>query len=181
MEKNTEKIWHDYHVHLENFIRSKVTENFVEDLLQEVFIKIHSNIKSLKTEAKLESWLFQITRNTISDYYQRLNITEQLPTWIAQTETDDETLIRQELVSCLAPMIGKLPNKYRLPVQMSELENRTQNEVAVDQGISLSGAKSRVQRGRKLLKKMLESCCELEINKKNQITDYHKKKNSDCC
>jgi RNA polymerase sigma-70 factor (ECF subfamily) len=76
-------------------------------------------------------------------------------------------------------MIHKLPEKYRNAVQMSEIDNKTQKEVAELDGISLTGAKSRVQRGRGLLKSMLHDCCQLEINKQNQVISYEPKK-QDC-
>lgn len=182
VKNTTETIWHKYNARLTGFIRSKVSEDFVDDLLQEVFIKIHANIDSLKTESKLESWLYQITRNTIADYYRTHRITEELPKWIELPQTKEEELIRQELASCLTPMINMLPDKYRRAVQISEVENKTQQEVADQEGLSLSGAKSRVQRGRALLKTMLHDCCEIEINKKNHITDYQvNKTDCDCC
>jgi RNA polymerase sigma-70 factor (ECF subfamily) len=62
---------------------------------------------------------------------------------------------------------------------MSEIDNKTQKEVAELEGVSLSGAKSRVQRGRSLLKGMLYDCCQFEINKKNQVISYVQKK-PDC-
>ena len=151
----------------------------VEDLLQDVFVKIHARIDSLKEGAKIESWLYQITRNTIIDHYRSKRTTEKLPEWIEQAQPEDEETIRKELSSCFEPMIKELPDKYRNAVQMSEMESKTQKEVAVQEGISLSGAKSRVQRGRALLKAMLHECCQFEINKENQIVSYEKK-DQDC-
>ncbi len=72
-------------------------------------------------------------------------------------------------------MVKELPDKYREAVQLSELENRTQKEVAELENISLSGAKSRVQRGRALLKTMLHDCCQIEINQNNQLVSYERK------
>ena len=177
--KATENIWHEYHMKLATFIRSKVAEDVVDDLLQDVFIKIHARIYSLKEEAKLESWLYQITRNTIIDHYRSKRTTDELPDWIEQPQIEEEESIRKELLSCLEPMVNELPDKYRKAVQMSELENKTQQEVAELEGISLSGAKSRVQRGRALLKTMLYDCCQFEINNDNQVVSYEKK-DQDC-
>ena len=150
-----------------------------DDLLQDVFIKVHARIDSLKEDAKLESWLYQITRNTIIDHYRSKRTTEELPDWIEQPQPEEEEVIRKELSSCLEPMVKKLPDKYRKAVQMSEIENKTQKEVAELEGISLSGAKSRVQRGRALLKTMLHDCCQFEINKDNQVVSYEKR-DQDC-
>ena len=150
-----------------------------DDILQEVFIKIHSRIDSLKEGTKLENRLFQITRNTIIDHYRSKKPDEALPEWIAQPLPDDEEIIRGELSVCLDPMIKELPDKYREAIRLSEIERKTQKEVAELEGISLSGAKSRVQRGRSLLKTILHECCEIEVNQKNQLIDYQKR-SKDC-
>jgi len=177
--KVTEKIWHEYQSRLAAFIRSKVAEDAVDDLLQDVFMKIHLRIDSLKDDAKLESWLYQITRNAITDYYRTKRIPKELPDWLEQPQPEEEESIRKELSSCLQPMVGELLDKYRNAIRMSELENRTQKEVAEQEGISLSGAKSRVQRVRALLKTMMDDCCQFEINQKNQVVSYEKKER-DC-
>ena len=164
---------------LSSFIRSKVAEDMVDDLIQDVFMKIHTRIDSLKEGAKIESWLYQITRNTIIDHYRSKRTTEKLPDWIEQAQPETEETIKLELLSCLEPMVKELPDKYRNAVQMSEMESKTQKEVAEQEGISLSGAKSRVQRGRTLLKSMLHDCCDFELNKSNQVVSYDKK-GKDC-
>lgn len=177
--KATEYIWHEYQKRLVAFIRSKVTEDSVDDLLQDVFIKIHLHIDSLKDDTKLESWLYQITRNAITDYYRTKRILEELPEWLEQPQPEEKESIRKELSACLEPMVRELPDKYRTAIQLSEMENKTQKEVAEIERISLSGAKSRVQRGRALLKTILNDCCQFETNQKNQIVSYEKKER-DC-
>ena len=179
----TEKIWHEYQQKLLAFIRTKVNENDIaEDILQEVFIKIHSQISSLEEETKLRSWIYQITRNTIIDHYRTKKTQYDLPEWLEQSEPDDEAIIRQELSLCLTPMIKRLPEKYRLAIQLSELEGKNQKEIAESENLSLSGAKSRVQRGIKLLKSLLYDCCTLEVNNYNHIIDYvEKEKNCNFC
>ena len=177
--KATEDIWFEYHNKLSVFIRTRVADDVAEDILQDVFVKIHTRIDSLKENTKLESWLYQITRNAVIDYYRSKRPTEQLPDWIEQTQSDEDEIIRQELSSCLAPMIEQLPDKYRVAINLSEIERKTQKEVAALEKISLSGAKARVQRGRALLKSMLHDCCQIEINQNNQLVSYEKK-DRDC-
>ena len=180
--KVTENIWNEYRSRLVAFIRSKVAEDMVDDLLQEVFMKIHLRIGSLKDDTKLESWLYQITRNVITDYYRTKRIFEELPEWLEQPQPKEEKSIIKELSSCLEPMVKELPDKYRTAIQLSEIEGKTQKEVAEKEGISLSGAKSRVQRGRAILKTMLDDCCQFEVNNKNQVVSYEKKeKNCKFC
>ena len=171
----TEHIWYEYRIKLSAFIRSKVTEDSVDDILQDVFMKIHTRINSLHDDTKIESWLYQITRHTIIDHYRSRRTTEELPDWLEQAELEEEASNRKALSSCLAPMVKQLPDKYRSAIEMSEIENRTQQELAEQESISLSGAKSRVQRGRALLKAMLYDCCQFELNKHDQIVTYEKK------
>jgi RNA polymerase sigma-70 factor (ECF subfamily) len=175
-----EKVWNKYHANLLAFIRKRVNDKVAaEDILQDIFVRVHSRIDTLENRSRLESWLYQITRNAIIDFYRSHKPLNELPEWIEQPQIGREETNRQELSSCLAPMIQQLPEKYRHAVQLSEIEGRTQKEVAEIENISLSGAKSRVQRGRSLLKEMLHDCCKVEINAKNQIVDYVKK-NGDC-
>ncbi|MDX9958339.1 MAG: RNA polymerase sigma factor SigZ, partial [Spirochaetia bacterium] len=160
----SEKIWQEYHSKLRSFIESKISNDAAaDDILQDVFLKMHNGLNSLKDGTKLESWLYQITRNTIIDYFRTQNLTRDIPEWLAQPETDPGKKITQELSECLQPMIQQLPDTYREAVILSEIKGKTQGEVAQVQGLSLSGAKSRVQRGRALLKDMLAACCRLEF------------------
>ncbi|MDO9546839.1 MAG: RNA polymerase sigma factor SigZ [Pelolinea sp.] len=180
--KTTEDIWFEYHNKLSAFIRNRVANDAAEDILQDVFVKILTRIDSLKENTKLESWLYQITRNAVIDHYRSRRPTENLPDWIEQPRSVENEIIRQELSSCLAPMIGQLPDKYRAAINLSAVEGRTQKEIAELEKISLSGAKSRVQRGRALLKSMLHDCCQIEINHNNELVSYEsKERDSNIC
>ncbi|WP_428625266.1 RNA polymerase sigma factor SigZ [Sedimenticola sp.] len=171
-----EDVWNKYHANLLAFIRKRVNDEVAaEDILQDIFVRVYSRIDTLENRSRFESWLYQITRNAIIDFYRSHKSLDELPEWLEQPQIDSEETNRQELSLCLAPMIQQLPEKYRHAVQLSEIEGRTQKEVAEVENISLSGAKSRVQRGRLLLKEMLHDCCKVEINAKNQIVDYIKK------
>jgi len=176
----TEKIWREYHSKLYAFVVKRVEDHAVaDDIVQDVFLKIHSQIDSLKEETKLESWLYQISRNAVIDYYRTRKPSEVLPEWLAQTETDASVQARRELGACLQPMIEQLPAHYRDALVLSELEGKTQKEVSIEQGISLSGAKSRIQRGRALLQGLMFECCQFEFDSKGKVVDFHTK-NKDC-
>jgi RNA polymerase sigma-70 factor (ECF subfamily) len=137
---------------------------------------MHDGLNSLKDETKLKSWLYQIARNAIIDYFRSQKPTIDIPDWLSQPKTDPSEKVTQELSECLQPMIQLLPENYRDAVILSELKGLTQNEVAKLQGISLSGAKSRVQRGRTLLKNMLDDCCRLEFDHSGRLCDYERKR-----
>lgn len=178
-----EEVWKEYHSKLHAFIAKRVDDySAAEDILQGVFVKIYSQMDSLKEETKLESWLYQITRNAVIDYYRTRKSSVELPEWLSQPEVDPSAQAIQELEACLRPMIEQLPTNYRDALVLSELEGKTQLEVSKKQKISLSGAKSRIQRGRSLLKGMMFECCQFEFDHKGKVVDYNiKNKGCDSC
>ena len=172
----SEKVWHEYHARLRSFIKSRVIDDTAtDDTLQNVFLKMHTGLASLKDKTKLKSWLYQIARNAIIDYFRSRKPTVEVPEWLPQPETNPGEKVAQELSKCLQPMIQLLPENYREAVILSELNGLTQKEVAQVQGISISGAKSRVQRGRAILKNMLAECCRLEFDHSGRLCDYERK------
>ncbi|MDP6778409.1 MAG: RNA polymerase sigma factor SigZ [Candidatus Latescibacteria bacterium] len=173
----TESIWRQHHARLHSFIQSRVGDPSVaDDILQDVFLRIHSRIDSLKESGKIQSWIYQIARNAIIDHYRAHRRMEELPETLVAPETEDDGDAWREIGGCLRPMVESLPEPYRQAVIMSELVGMTQKEVAEEQGISFSGAKSRVQRGRKMVKDMLLQCCRFEFDNRGTITDYESKR-----
>jgi RNA polymerase sigma-70 factor (ECF subfamily) len=179
----SEKVWHEYHARLRAFVRSRISDDATsDDILQNVFLKMHSGLPSLKDESKLKSWLYQIARNAVIDHYRSQKPVVELSESLPQPTTDPAEKAAQELTDCMLPMIQRLPVNYREAIILSELKGMTQGEVAQVQGISLSGAKSRVQRGRALLKGMLVECCRLEFDHRGRLCDYEQKYGScDVC
>jgi RNA polymerase sigma-70 factor (ECF subfamily) len=176
----SEKVWQEYQSRLRTFIRNRISnDSATDDILQDVFLKMHAGLASLKDETKLKSWLYKIARNAIIDYFRSQKPAVDIPEWFPQAETDPNEKITQELSNCLQPMIQLLPENYREAVILSELKGLTQKEVAQIQGTSLSGAKSRVQRGRALLKNMLTDCCRLQFDHSGRLCDYERK-DGDC-
>ena len=169
MSETTVHTWDLFSEYVFNFIKTKVkTEEDAKDILQEVFLKIHLNIEKLKETEKIQSWIFNITRNTINDHWKK-----QKPTSSEKEIPELDSLENEDYTSyfevCLKSMISNLPDKYREAIQLSEIDNKKQKEIAETLNISYSGLKSRVQRGRVLLKNHFKECCNIQINKAGQI------------
>jgi RNA polymerase sigma-70 factor, ECF subfamily len=171
-----EEIWEQFDHNLKGFIRRRVrNEGDAEDILQEVFLKIHSNIDGLREADKVGAWLHQITRNAIVDYYRRPGSTLASPLEAADGMVDGTAEVGDfdEGLACLKPMIAGLPEKYRRALELTEYGGMTQREAAAELGISVSGAKSRVQRARARLREMLLDCCHFEFDHLGNILDYN--------
>lgn len=172
MLNQTESIWNEFSENLHTFILRRVRdEEAASDILQDTLIKIHSNLASLRQSDKLRAWIYQITRTVITDYYRRQRPTQEMPEDVVALETkENEPLL--DLANCVQPFIDRMPEPYREALILAELQGLTQREVGERQGISLSGAKSRVQRGRVKLKEMLLNCCDLHFDHRGSVTDY---------
>jgi len=188
MPVTTEHVWEAFHTPLQQFIRRRVSdEATAEDVLQDVFLKIHLHVEALKDVKKLESWIYQITRNAIIDSYREsrptttleaaevLDLPEELP--------DDDVV--SELLPCVRAMVRSLPELDRQALVLTEYQGLTQKELSERLGLSFSGAKSRVQRAREKLKQQLLECCHFELDRRGHIIDYqprcHSCETAACC
>jgi RNA polymerase sigma-70 factor (ECF subfamily) len=186
-QTDTEQLWSAFGERLRAFIRHRVESDAdADDILQEVFLRIHRHADTVARQERLVSWLFQVTRNAIADYYRAPVRRRELPSgapsdleeaeiraWVSVEGGDVESLEAQrELAACLRPMIDQLPPRYRAAVTLVDLEGVLQKEAAARSGVSLSGMKSRVQRGRQALEQLLHDCCRIELDAGGRITDY---------
>jgi len=183
MSITTQQVWEVFHIPLQHFIRQRVSdETTSEDVLQEVFLKIHEHIETLKDTKKLESWVYQITRNAIIDSYRRKEkLTEPFdtPEIVKMTENLSEDDIVTELFPVVRAMVKSLPERDRQALVLTEYQGLTQKELGERLGLSLSGAKSRVQRARDKLKQMLLDCCHFEVDRRGHVIDYQPR--CQCC
>ncbi len=176
MQENIEPLWRAYHDGLHRFVRGRVEDAAVaDDIVQDVFLKVHTRIGTLDQDTKLKSWIYQIARNAVVDHYRRRRPTEPPSELLAAPATEPSAVARQEVEGCLLPLVQRLPEPYREAVLLSEIQGLTQRQVAQRQGVSLSGAKSRVQRGRALVKDMLERCCRFEFDRRGALIEYEPK------
>ena len=180
MNDRLELLWDRYSRRLLAFIRSRVSDDAdAEDILQEVFIRVHRSLCCLPEPEwnRPDSWIYQIARHLIIDHYRRrremVEISESLPAEPDIPEEDPEAV----LALSLQELIDELPEPYRQALILTEYQGLTQRELAEQMGISLSGAKSRVQRARDKLRDMLLRCCHFEFDRRGHIVDYYER----CC
>jgi RNA polymerase sigma-70 factor, ECF subfamily len=173
----TDALWTAFSGRLRGFIAKRVREDAdIDDILQDVFAKIHAGLGTLKDEDNLEAWLFQVTRRAIVDHYRRRRAAE-LPEDLA--EKPIPTDITAEVATWLDPMMSLIPEEDRVALRLADLEGLPRKELAAKLGLSVTAAKSRVQRARTRLKQAVLDCCHLEMDRRGQPIDYTKKR-EDC-
>jgi len=180
----TERLWKDLSDRLRSFLRRRVSdEQTAEDLLQETFVRIHRRLDGVRDTERIDSWVFQIARNLLADHYRaKSRETQKLADDIGD-EVEEQGNLNELVAGWLPEMIRQLPETYRDALELYELEGLSQQEIADRLGISLSGAKSRVQRGRTKLKSLLMDCCSFESDRRGNVIDYSpnaSQNDSDC-
>ncbi|HWQ92908.1 MAG TPA: RNA polymerase sigma factor SigZ [Clostridia bacterium] len=180
MNVTLEHIWQEFAAKLGQFIRGRVSDPAsAEDILQEVFLRIHKRVGQLRDPAKLQGWIYLIARNAIIDYYRTRKETVGLPESLP-AESDAEDPEVEGLTASFLRMIYSLPEPYREALVLTEFDGLTQQQLAQRVGITLSGAKSRVQRGRERLKEMLNECCTFEFDRRGKVIGCEPRKSSAC-
>lgn len=172
MMADTATIYRDFDAGLRRFLGRKLSDSAaVEDVLQETYLRIHRRADSLREPGRLQGWVYQIAHNALVDHYRRQRETVEL-TDTVPVEPDDENEAQRSLAGSMQDMLRCLPEKYGQALRLTEFEGLTQAALAERLGLSLSGAKSRVQRAREKLREALLDCCHVELDRLGQVLHY---------
>ena len=169
--------WEDVAARLRPFLVRRVSPSDLDDVMQDVFIRMQRGLPALRDEERFTSWLFQIARSSVAEH-MRARARHPLPAVPdeddrpAEPADDDDREAARTLAGCVSVFVARLPSPYREAVTLVELEGLTAREAAEMVGISVSGMKSRVQRGRAQLRRMFDECCEIALDARGKVTDF---------
>lgn len=181
MNENIGDVWLSLNHKLYSFILGKVHDNAVaDDILHDLYLKIHANIDTLKDGTKVHAWIYQIARNLIVDYYRNIQKQSKVkldPVNEQVDESHDDDYMSQTLEDMIK-MMDNLPPEYCEALCLTEIQGMSQKAYAEKIGLSYSGAKTRVQRARGILKDMLMKCCHYEFDKYGTVIGIYP---AHCC
>jgi len=157
------------------YVKKRISDPMdAEDVTQDVFYKL-SVSKNSEVE-NIKSWLYAIAKNTIIDYYRKKKLhLEQHMDEILMEEPDTNSKVVDELIGCIEPFIEKLPEEYKTLMQLSELQDVPQKEIARQLDMNYVTVRSKVQRGRKKLKQVFTDCCTFIQGGRGSILGYENK------
>jgi RNA polymerase sigma-70 factor (ECF subfamily) len=167
--------WREVEARLRPYVARRVPPADVDDVVQETFVRVYRGLPSLADGERFGAWVYRIARSTIADHARlraRHPPTAGAPNEepaLTTTDTDDE--LEADLAQCIALFVARLPSPYREAVTLTELQGLTQKDAATMLGVSLSGMKSRVQRGREHIRRMFEECCEISVDCRGHVTE----------
>jgi RNA polymerase sigma-70 factor (ECF subfamily) len=153
----------------------------VEDILQDVLLRMHRSVGGLRDDQRFGAWIYQVTRSAIADHQRNAARHPLAPEGGAtampgpETDAGGEHGAEQQLAAQVAPFIAMLPSPYREALTLTELQGMTQSAAADMLGVSLSGMKSRVQRGRVRLRELFEACCHIGLDARGHVTSCERR------
>ena len=166
--------WREVEERLRPFVARRVPDADVDDVMQDVFVRMQRGLAGLRDDERLGAWLFQVARSAISEHGRaraRHPLADGDPPEGAAPSDEDDREAARHLSGCVAMFVARLPSPYREAVTLVELEGLTAREAAELAGVSTSGMKSRVQRGRARLRAMFEDCCAIALDARRKVVE----------
>jgi RNA polymerase sigma-70 factor, ECF subfamily len=158
---------------LRQFFRRRVCNPVVaDDLAQETLLKALRSRATLRDETRLEAWVYQIAHYTVTDYYRRNSTVSGVLNDLPQEQPQVADDVRAVLACSARCYLGTLPKVYRIPVYLAEYEGFSHSEVAQKLGLSLAATKSRVRRGKLMIRNLMEAHCQFEYDRFGKIIGY---------
>ncbi|MBC3191011.1 sigma-70 family RNA polymerase sigma factor [Pseudonocardia sp. C8] len=188
-ERLTEQAWRDVIAQLRAFVRRRIADpDRADDLVGEILLRVHQGIGTVDDRERLAHWVFRVARNAVIDEYRRGGRDRErlVPEQVEATDDgpvpgdEDPDAALGELSHCLRPLLVGLPPDQRRAVELIDLDGWPQARAARSEGVSLSGMKSRVQRGRRRLADLLGQCCALTLDARGVPMDYAPSRPCDC-
>ncbi len=185
--------WRALDAKLRPFVTRRIASQAdADDVMQTIYLRMQRSVTSLQDDQRFGPWVYSIARNAITDHYRHRarhpsasavaaidlgdastvvasRASEPPPGFGIASHDDTDEGGAASLAPYIAAFIASLPSPYAEALTLTELEGLTQREAAEMVGISLPGMKSRVQRGRALLKAAIESACRITLDTRGNI------------
>jgi RNA polymerase sigma-70 factor (ECF subfamily) len=168
------------------FVRRRVPHpQDAEDITQDALLRVYRSVEDLRHVDAFEGWMYQVTRSAITDHYRKaprqpVPMDPEDLNKISDGDQDAPT-VQTQLAGCLRSLLQRVPEDYRRALELTDLGGLTQREAADRLGLSNSGMKSRVQRGRRLLRAEIRRCCELTLATNGSLADAQVREHGPSC
>ena len=163
----SEAIVHLDHLYRVAFFLTK-NDSDAEDLVQETFARALAAYEQFEPASNMKAWLTTILRNFFFDHTrrkQRWVSTEELAEpqadyWeglAAQNPGPERTVLTRELDDQISAVLKKIPEEFRTPIVLVDVGDFSYEEAALIMSCPIGTVRSRLSRGRKLMRKFLRA------------------------
>ena len=138
-----EKIYRDYHGKVCGYIRSKINSaQDAEDITSDVFVKVYEKLDTFdETKASLSTWIYTITRNTLTDYFRTRKVFEEIPETIKDEASVEDDICNAEMLETLADALESLEERERDIIILRFYCGKTLRDISAQMGISYAYVK----------------------------------------
>lgn len=166
---------------LRAFVARRVHPDHVDDLVQDILLRMHERAGDLRDEARLPGWAFRIASSVVADHHRARRTEVELSEKDEPVDEPENGNVNEVVAGWLRPMLALLPDEYAEALELVDVQGLGQREYAERVGLSISGAKSRVQRGRKMLEEIVRACCDLELDVHGNVIGYQRRRDGCRC
>ncbi|MGZ3456029.1 MAG: sigma-70 family RNA polymerase sigma factor [Polyangiales bacterium] len=163
---------------LRRFVARRVRPEHVDDMVQDILMRMHGRAGELRDEVRLAGWAFRIAQSVVADHH-RARARERAHVGAEDSEDREDDVeegnVNEIVAGWLRPMLALLPDEYEQAVELVDVQGMSQREYAEHAGLSVSGAKSRVQRGRRMLEELVRACCDLELDARGNVIGFERR------
>lgn len=171
--------WKAFEAQLRGYVRRRVDPGSADDVVGDILLRLVRHRDRLKAASNPSAWVQRVATNAVTDHHRRQSTERRALAGLqaelagdATPEAEHTGTASAEIAECLVPFIRVLPEPYRSALLLTDIDGMTQAAAAERLGLSPSGMKSRVQRGRAKLKQALLRCCALELDRRGGIVSY---------
>lgn len=160
--------WLEHEKELRTFLQSRVKDTHqAEDVLQDVFIKALAEGSKFCDLENSRAWLFRVAKNQLIDYQRTHKEHDDLPEQAIAKKLEIAPV--ENLSTCLPYVLKKMNEQDQEIIQLCDLDGMNQAEYAKLKNLSLTGAKSRIQRARERLKEQLKISCRIIFDEQGNV------------
>ena len=185
IQPNARGAWQELEGQLRPFVARRLSAAAdVDDVLQDIYLRIQAGVGELRDSDRFGPWVYRVARSALADH-GRSRARHPLPLGApaegeaaaarSDAPEDGDGNAEQTLAQNIAVFVAALPAPYREAITLTELQGMSQKDAAEMLGISLSGMKSRVQRGRQQIRDMLQACCEIALDARGRVVSYDRR------
>ncbi|MHC4912193.1 MAG: RNA polymerase sigma factor [Planctomycetota bacterium] len=189
-------VYDKFYVKIRHYLERMVGKDEVEDLTQEVFIKVDKGLERFKGKSSLSTWIYRIATNSALDKLRSRSFRQDEQkvslNGADDVQREDESIcleekslsaereaIRKEMNECIREFVDRLPEDYRTVIILSELKDLKNQEIAEILGVSLDAVKIRLHRARARLKAEFEAGCTFYHDDQGELACDRKEQKSE--
>ncbi len=162
------------------FRRRGVPAQDVDDLVQDVFLRVHRARDALRAGERFDAWLARVANSVLVDASRRGRRVPAPADELEPEARDEEPRLEAVAATWLPGTIDALPPIYAEVLRLADLEHVPHKQIAKRLGIGVSAVKSRVSRGRAMLRDAIDACCTFERDRRGGLVDYARRQETDC-